>query len=181
MSERISASENQPKKSRKLLAVVITLVIAVSSLLIGWSIFWYQNAPCGLACGPPIDVPVIQSAEAIQSASSKTSCQVVSSNLMAICQVSLSPGEAGAIHLNMISKNGESRVQFKANSSESSYVQFISLPNCTYISSSDYNAGGCTVLGSGSAFLFNFTASKILPVGQKVTFDITVTKTCCWP
>lgn len=100
---------------------------------------------------------------------------------MASCQVSLSPGESGAIHLNMISKNGDSRVQFKANSSETSYVQFVYLPNCTYTSSLDYNAGGCIVLGSGSPFLFNYTVSKNLPSGEKVTFDITMTKTYCLP
>ena len=69
----------------------------------------------------------------------------------------------------MITKNGDSRIQFKANSSETSYVSFVSLPNCTYVSSPDFDAGGCAVLGSGSTFLFNYTVSKSLPAVQQVT------------
>lgn len=178
MSEKISPPKKQPNKARKL-AVSMILVIVALTLLIGWDIFSYENLRCGLACGPPIDVPVIQNAEVIQSSSIKTNCQIISS-LMANCQVSLSPGEVGAIHVNMISKNGDSRVQFKANSSDSNYVQFVTLPNCTYTSYPDYNAG-CTVLGGGSTFLFNYTVSKNFPAGEKVSFDITVTKTCCLP
>ncbi|MDG6997526.1 MAG: hypothetical protein JRN15_00235 [Nitrososphaerota archaeon] len=181
MSEEISPSENQPKKSRKHLAVIIILAVVASSLIIGGSIFWYQNIQCGLACGPPIDVPVIQSAEVIQSSSLKTNCQIVSSNLIANCQVSLSPGEVGVIRLNMTSKNGDSRVQFKANSSETSYIQFVSLPNCTYVSSPNFTASGCIVLGGGSSFLFNYTVSKSLPAIEHITLSIFVTKTCCWP
>ena len=181
MSEETPPTKESPRKSRKLLVVIFVVVILAPSLLIAWSIFSYQNVQCGLACGPPIDVPSIQSAQLIQSSSSlKTNCEIVTSNLIAHCQVSVSPGENGTILLNLKSENGDSRVQLDANSSATSFVQFASLPNCTYDSIPNFSAGGCIVLQSGTSFVFNYTVSMSLEAVEHVIFSIEVTKICCW-
>lgn len=180
MSEGRPSFQGPPRKSRKLLVVIVVLVVVAVSGLIGWIIFWYQNVQCGLACGPPIDVPVIESAHLSQS-STETNCSVVAANLVASCELSISPGDSGSISLNLKSENGDSRVQFGTNSTEASCVKFTSVPNCTYVSVPDYNTGGCIVPQSGTTFLFDYNVSQTLPAQKQVVLTITVTKTCCWP
>jgi hypothetical protein len=175
------ALQESRKKSRKLSVVILVLGVFAFSALIGWSIFWYQNIQCGLACGPPIDVPLIQTAHLSQSSSSETNCSIIARNLTTHCEISISRGDFGTISLNLKSENGDSRVQFGTNSTETSYIQFTSVPNCTYVSAPNYNSGGCIVPETGSTFLFNYTVSQSLPAPKQVIFTIVVTKTCCWP
>ena len=192
MSEGKLASQGRSKVPRRRLIAIVSLVVFAFSIFIGWGIFWYQNAgassltgppvnvQCGLACGPPIDVPVILGAHSTQSQSVAT-CQIVAQNLTTRCEISISGGDQGTISLSLKSENGDSRVQFATNSSEPSFIQFTSVPNCTYSSAPDYNAGGCVVLQSGSMFQFNYTVSQILSTSKQAIFTIVVTKTCCWP
>lgn len=186
MNGKISPSEDQPKKSRKLSAVVIVLVIVASSLLIGWSIFWYQNnVQCGIACGPAIDVPVLLKATLNQSTDTGApqNCGIINNGYpqSVVCQVVTSPGTSGSIILKLDSQNGNSTVAFGAYSSNQ-YVQFTSKYSCMYSSNlPDYNTLHCQVLSSGSTYKFNYNVSESLPSPQEVVLTIVVTKTCCFP
>jgi len=172
-----------PKKSRNWRFIAI--VVAIGVALTGFVVYATIQNNCGLACGPAIDVPVIQSVSVVQSTAvtAPMNCGIVTQGYpqAVVCQVEPFPGTSGIITLNMTSQNGDSQVAFGLYSS-SPYIQFNSTYSCLYASNQpDYNNLRCPVSGSGSTYKFDYTVSQNLSSQTEAILTIVVTKTCCWP
>ncbi len=173
--------DSRGKRGRAWLAVaVVTIVVLAATgavIYIG-----NQYAFCGLACGPPGDVPMILNAQVTES-SVATNCGIVTQGYpqAIVCQVTISAGANGTIVVNMTSQNGDSQVAFGTYSSNK-YVQFASAYSCFYSSNPpDYNTLRCPISGAGSTYRFSYSISPDLPSQTDAILTIVVTKTCCWP
>lgn len=165
--------------------LIIAILVAASSIVAFIAYENYEVTTCGIACGPPGDVPVLLRATLNQSSDTGTpeNCGIINSGYpqSVVCQVVTNPGVLGSIIVELNSQNGNSLVAFGTYSS-SQYVNFSSNYPCMYSSNiPDYNTLHCQVLGSGSTYKFNYNISQSLPSQEEVVLTIVVTKTCCWP
>jgi hypothetical protein len=164
----------------------IAILAAFGVALLGLVVYAIvQNPGCGIACGPPIDVPVVlgASVEQYTAARAPADCGLVTHGYpqAVVCLVEPFPGSSGTIVLVMTSLNGNSQVAFGLYSSNP-YVQFNSTYSCLYSSSHpDYNTPHCPVYGSDSVYRFDYKASRNISSQVEVVLTIIVTKTCCLP
>jgi len=174
------------RKSRRwrLIAIPIVLIIAILGL---FAYFSYQPFCQGLNCGS-IPYPAIQGAGAHVIQTGESNCQVTET--VAVCPVFINGGNSGTIDLNVTNKdagsgNGGSRVVFVIYSSESQYLNFTTLPSCTYESAPSYEANSCSVSGgSNTTFQFSFTVGQGYGDSSQREFasvTIVMDQTCCWP
>ena len=167
-----------PKKSRnwRFIGAVVAIGIALSAFMVIATI----QGNCGLACGPPIDVPVIRNAYAMQS-SLVTPCEITTQSDAIVCQIYASGRTSGTIIMNLTSQNGDSQVAFGLFSS-SQNLHFNSTYSCLYSTAfPNYNNLRCPVLGTGSNYHFDFRVDQNVSAPEEVVLNIVVTKTCCWP
>lgn len=178
-----SPQDGRGRKPRAWLVAVFIVVVVLAAVGVA-AYLGNQGLSCGLACGPPIDVPVILAASVNESTAVGTAanCGIVTQGYpqSVVCQVTLMPGTSGTITMNMTSQNGDSQVAFGTYSS-SQYVQFKPSYSCLYSTNPpDYNTLRCPVSGSGSIYKFDYNVSANV-LGQTAVLTIVVTKTCCWP
>jgi hypothetical protein len=166
--------------------VVIAIVVIVAIL----GLVAYLGYPpfCeGLVCGP-IPYPAIEGASARVLQTGESNCQITET--VAVCPVFINGGNSGEVDLNVANKdvgsgNDGSRAVFLVYSSEPSYINFTSIPNCAYESAPSYEAPSCPVSGnSAETFQFSFTVAQGYGNSSQREFasiTIVMDKTCCWP